>query len=94
MTGKTPGTDLREGVFTLPVLIASQSEPLLAERLAAGERDLAELLPLIEAGGGVTGAQSEARTHAQAALEAISDLPDCDWTTALRDIPQGVLAQI
>ena len=94
VTGKTPGTDLREGVFTLPVLIASQSEPLLAERLGAGERDLAELLPLIESGGGIAGAQSEARTHAEAALAAISDLRECDWTRALRDIPQGVLAQI
>ena len=94
VTGKTPGTDLREGVFTLPVLIAAQAEPLLAERLAAGERDLRELLPLIEAGGGIAGAQSEARTHVQAALGAIGDLPGCGWTQALRDIPQGVLAQI
>ncbi len=93
-TGKTPGTDLREGVFTLPVLIAAQAEPLLAERLAAGERDLAALLPLIEAGGGISGAQSEARSHAEAALEAISALPFGNWTQALRDIPQGVLAQI
>lgn len=94
VTGKTPGTDLREGVFTLPVLTASEAEPLLKERLAAGERDLAELLPLIHSGGGIEGARSEARTHVEAALAAISELPDADWTRALRDIPQGVLAQI
>lgn len=94
VTGKTLGTDLREGVFTLPVLIAGGREPLLKERLASGERDLAELLPLIRSGHGIEGAQAEARTHAETALEAISDLPDTEWTQALRDIPQGVLAQI
>ena len=94
VTGKTPGTDLREGVFTLPVLIAAQAEPLLAERMANGERDLDELLPLIRAGGGIEGAQAEARSHAEAALAAISDLSTTEWTQALRDIPTGVLAQI
>jgi heptaprenyl diphosphate synthase len=94
ITGKTPGTDLREGVFTLPVLLAAEAQPELAERLAAGERDLGRLLPLLQEGGGITGAQGEARSHAEAALTAISGLPDTEWTKALREIPEGVLAQI
>jgi heptaprenyl diphosphate synthase len=93
-TGKVPGTDLREGVFTLPVLAAAQDEPELLERLDAGERALEELLPLVRSGGGIEAATVEARSLAQGAVEALESLPDEDWTQALRTIPQGVLAQL
>ncbi len=94
ITGKVPGTDLKEGVFTLPVLIAAEREPLLVERIVAGSRDLSELLPLLHSGGGIEGAVAEARTHVAAALAALEPLPEAEWTDALRSIPTGVLAQL
>ncbi|MDP9069669.1 MAG: polyprenyl synthetase family protein [Actinomycetota bacterium] len=94
VTGKVPGTDLKEGVFTLPVLIAAEREPLLVERIAAGSRDLAELLPLLRSSGAIDAALAEARAHVAAALKALEPLADCDWTEALRTIPEGVLAQL
>ncbi len=94
ITGKVPGTDLKEGVFTLPVLLATQREPLLVERLAAGERDLAELLPMVRSSGAIDDAHAEATTLAHEALEALSGLPEAPWTEALAAIPRGVLAQV
>ena len=94
VTGKIPGTDLREGVFTLPVLLSAQRDPEVQERLDAGTRDLDTLLPLLHRSGGIEAATEEARTLASGASEALSDLPDEDWTVALRSIPQGVLAQL
>lgn len=94
VTGKVPGTDLREGVFTLPVLLAAQRDPGLQEQLDAGVRDLGVLLPLLERAGGIEAATEEARLLASGASEALAGLPDEDWTAALRSIPQGVLAQL
>jgi heptaprenyl diphosphate synthase len=94
VTGKIPGTDLREGVFTLPVLMASAADARVAERMAAGERDLEALLPLFHASGGIEGARSEARGHVRTALSALDGLPEAEWTSALRSIPEGVLAQV
>ena len=94
VTGKVPGTDLREGVFTLPVLLAGRREPALLERLDAGERDLDALKPLVVSGGGIEEATERARALANGAVEALDGLPDEDWTQALRSIPQGVLAQL
>ena len=94
VTGKIPGTDLREGVFTLPVLLAAQREPLLAERLASGERDLDQLLPFLYDSRAIADSLQEASRLAAEALAALDGLPDEPWTEALRAIPQGVLAQI
>lgn len=94
LTGKAPGTDLREGVFTLPVLIAAGREPFLVERLAAGERDLDELLPLLRSCGAIDEARERAEKLASDAVESLSGLPDEQWTQALAAIPRGVLAQI
>ena len=94
VTGKIPGTDLREGVFTLPVLTASEREPIVAERLAGGERDLAELLPYLRSSGAIESSLQEAARLSSEALEALDGLPEAPWTDALRAIPQGVLAQV
>lgn len=94
VTGKIPGTDLREGVFTLPVLMAAEREPALVELMAAGERDLDALLPLLRSSGGIDEAHSVASRLASEALEALEELPDELWTQALAAIPTGVLSQV
>lgn len=93
-TGKMPGTDLQEGVFTLPVLIACERDPSLVTSLASGHRDLSEIMPALEATGAVGAAHEIARSHGDAALEAIAQLPEAEWTAALRLVVSGVLAQV
>ncbi|HET7482072.1 MAG TPA: polyprenyl synthetase family protein, partial [Actinomycetota bacterium] len=70
VTGKTPGTDLKEGVFTLPVLIAVEREPSLAGALERGERDLETVLPVLASTGALDEARAEARRLGVAAVES------------------------
>ena len=94
VTGKTPGTDLKEGVFTLPVLLASERERALRDALASGERDLEVVLPYLRSTGSIEATQARARSYGDAAAAAIADLPHAEWSDALRTIVGGVLAQV
>ncbi|MET9338530.1 polyprenyl synthetase family protein [Nonomuraea sp. NPDC003804] len=81
-SGKTPGTDLREGIRTLPVLYALESSPSarLRELLQGpvAEEDVAEALRLLRADQGMARARQELETwvnRARADLEALPDIP-------------------
>ncbi len=54
VTGKVLGTDLHEGVFTLPVLLAIERDGSLKTRLAEGERNLDRILPILRATGALS----------------------------------------
>jgi geranylgeranyl pyrophosphate synthase len=93
LTGKERGSDLREGVFTLPVLASSQLDPGLAKRLIEAEEDIGGTLSAVVAGGGVGVALDEARAHAEAAGRALDRFEPSPWVTTLRAVLDGVLAQ-
>ncbi len=82
-SGKTPGTDLREGVPTLPVLIAKRStDPADARLLELLEADLsddalhAEALSLLRKHPAMDEARSYVLQRAREARELISVLPE------------------
>ncbi|MEX0913630.1 MAG: polyprenyl synthetase family protein [Demequina sp.] len=103
-TGKTPGTDLREGVATMPVL-------LLRERVAregnAADRDLLEAikgdLTSDEALAEVVAAlrehavleETSARAHqwSEQAIGSISNLPEGDVKSALISFAEALVAR-
>jgi geranylgeranyl pyrophosphate synthase len=94
VTGKTLGTDLKEGVFTLPVLIASQRDPAIAAQLQPGKRELGVLLPMLESTGALEATYEQAQHYVDLALDALSQLPDSEWRSVLVTISEGVLAQV
>ncbi|HEX2293917.1 MAG TPA: polyprenyl synthetase family protein [Actinomycetota bacterium] len=94
ITGKTPGTDLKEGVYTLPVLLACRRQPGLAGRLREGRRALEDVLPVLESTGALDEALSQARLEAAAAEAALGSLPATAWRDALQEVLDGVLAQV
>jgi geranylgeranyl pyrophosphate synthase len=94
VTGKALGTDIREGVFTLPVLEACRRDPGLAELVVASDRDIDDLLARIRTSGAIEDSHAAAKSHADAALASLNGHNDGDWVEALRNIPTGVLAQI
>ena len=94
VTGKIPGTDLKEGVYTLPVLLACDRDPGLAGRLRAGQRRLEDVLPVLETTGALSEAFALAGAEARAAEGALDALPDTPWRATLGGILDGVLAQV
>jgi heptaprenyl diphosphate synthase len=93
-SGKVPGTDLREGVFTMPVLLACERDGSLAEKLAGGDRDLSTVLPKLEATGALESTYRTASSLAEDALLALKPIPDSDWRATLEYLIESVLAQI
>ena len=74
-TGKTPGSDLRQGVYTLPAIYALEEDRSLAEALRAGPdaHEIPRLVERIRASGAIDAALAECDAWVE---EAISALPD------------------
>jgi heptaprenyl diphosphate synthase len=79
-SGKTQGTDLREGVRTLPVLyaLASGTSPRLSELLSGpvADDDVEEALTLLRAHPGMGQARAELDAWVDRARGDLSGLPD------------------
>jgi heptaprenyl diphosphate synthase len=79
-SGKTPGTDLREGIKTLPVLyaLAADDSPRLSELLSGpvAESDVDEALTLLRAHPAMARARAELEAWVDRARDDISGLPD------------------
>jgi heptaprenyl diphosphate synthase len=89
-SGKTPGTDLREGVHTLPMLYALGAEGRDAERLRVllarpitDDAEVAEALELLRAGSGLARARDVLADQAAAARAELGKLPACPAADAL-----------
>ncbi|MEW9527723.1 polyprenyl synthetase family protein [Microbispora sp. NPDC049125] len=88
-SGKTPGTDLREGIRTLPVLYALAStdpaDARLRELLSGpvAEEDLAETLSLLRANAGMAQARKELTRWTDRAKDALAGLPPIPARAAL-----------
>ncbi len=92
-SGKLPGTDLREGVHTLPVLCALRETGPEADRLREllkgpieDDDDLAEALALLRASGGIAAAKRTVQQYAAAAREELDGLPDGPGRQALASL--------
>ena len=89
-SGKTPGTDLREGVPTLPVLIARKSEDPADARLLdllggnlSDDASHAEALDLLRAHPAMAAARDYVATEATEAKRLLGVLPEGPVRTAL-----------
>lgn len=91
--GKLPGTDLREGVFTLPVLIACERDKGLRDRIG-NDRDLETVLPRLESTGALHATLEMAAARADAAAAALNELPKTEWRAALSGMVGSVMGQI
>jgi heptaprenyl diphosphate synthase len=94
ITGKAPGTDLREGVFTMPVLLAAERDASLFDMLIDKERSLKTVMPILHETGAVDEAFDTATRFGHEARAALSGLPESEWREALEGIVEGTLAQV
>jgi heptaprenyl diphosphate synthase len=98
-TGKTPGTDLREGVDTLAVLYAKRdpADLRLSELLAGDLRDderLAEALALLRANPAVERARETTRGVGAQAVALLAPLPESDAKAALTALVTSVVDRV
>jgi heptaprenyl diphosphate synthase len=100
VAGKTPGTDLREGISTLPTLLARKStdpaDTRLLELLDSDLHDdaaLAEVLDLLRRHPSVDQARSEVRRRADRARALLDPLPLSPARDALADLCTTVVTR-
>ncbi|MGB9373644.1 MAG: polyprenyl synthetase family protein [Jiangellales bacterium] len=98
-SGKTPGTDLREGVPTLPSLYALRSTAPADQRLVAllsdkvADDDVDEALALLRAHPALTEARREVRRWSDLARDELVQLPDTAARAALLEICDSVVSR-
>ena len=99
-TGKTPGTDLREGVPTLPTLLARQSTDPADARLQAlmdsdlsDDAALAEVLTLLRRHPCVESARTEVRRRAELARALLAPVPAGPARAALEELCDSVVTR-
>jgi heptaprenyl diphosphate synthase len=97
-SGKTPGTDLREGVQTLPVLYALRStDPAearlreLVSRPLPDDAEHAEALALLRRSTALAQARETVLGYAEAARATLTSLPDVPARAALQALTDHVV---
>lgn len=100
-SGKTPGTDLREGIFTLPVLYALREETPVGERLreiltgpVKDDALVEEALELIRRSGGRARAEEAVERCVALGEQELAQLPAGDVTDALRHLMTFALQRL
>ena len=101
VSGKVPGTDLREGVRTLPVLYALEDEAAsggdeLAGLLAGplGDAEVGRALALLRASSGPDRARAEAGERVDAAIAHLARFGDRPVVTALERLARYALDRL
>lgn len=99
-SGKTPGTDLREGIRTLPVLYALRAADPGTARLRelvstplTDDADHAEALALLRASDALGEARATLAAYAERAREMLGALPDVPARGALATLCDVVIAR-
>lgn len=92
-SGKTPGTDLREGVFTLPVLYALREDTPVGAELRdiltgplEDDETVNHVLELLSQSGGRQAALDEVYRYMDIANAELDRLPDSTVKEALRNL--------
>lgn len=92
--GKAPGTDLRDGVYTLPVIIAVGRSKSLVRMLGSSEVDIPGARAEIERTGAFAEARAVAEGHAREALTLLEGLPEGPARKSLEGISRLVVERV
>ncbi|WP_228833828.1 polyprenyl synthetase family protein [Nocardia farcinica] len=100
-SGKTPGTDLREGVHTLPVLYALREEGAEADRLRTlldhplhSDDEVAEALELLGRSQGMVLAKEKLQSYADQAYAELAVLPSGPANDALEQLVRYTIERV
>ncbi|UGT64617.1 polyprenyl synthetase family protein [Nocardia asteroides] len=100
-SGKTPGTDLREGVHTLPVLYALREEGPVGDRLRtllarplSSDEEVSEALALLAGSRGLVEAGEKLRGYADLAYAELAALPAGPANDALEQLVRYTIERV
>ncbi|CAM3656148.1 polyprenyl synthetase family protein [Tsukamurella ocularis] len=100
-SGKTPGTDLREGVFTLPVLYALRDSGPEADRLreilvgpVTEDALVDEAIELLGRSAGMKEAQATLARYADEARAELAELPESEPRASLESLVTFTVARL
>ncbi len=97
-SGKTPGTDLREGVLTLPVLLALEQDPEgeLAQlvRSPLDDDGVTRALALLRASTALEDTRAVAASYVHASVSALDVFEDRPVTKALQRLAEYALDRV
>lgn len=100
-SGKTPGTDLREGVPTLPTLLARRSSDPADERLRSllagpitADAEVDEAVQALRSHPAMEEARAHVQAEADAARALLADLPDVPARAALAALCDAVATRL
>ena len=92
--GKPPGSDLREGVYNLPVIWAIENRPGLTGLLGSTDVDVDEVRKIILETGAFDRAMQLAASHAQDALGHLTTVERGEARDALENLTRLVVERI
>ncbi|AZP04190.1 polyprenyl synthetase family protein [Jeotgalibaca ciconiae] len=94
--GKPPMQDLRNGIYTAPLLYAMETkkkeiEPYLLKKESITDEELLQVLKIVEESGGIEKARELAAKYTNKALKQIKNLPDVDAKISISRITEQML---
>ena len=94
--GKPALEDMKQGVYSLPLIYAMRRDraaflPLLAKKETIGSEDAAEILGLVRRHGGVEKAQEVAQKYTNKAITRIKKLPDGTSKSIMLELTASLL---
>ncbi len=92
--GKPPGTDLRDGVYTLPVIYAVELEPSLSERLGTPAVDVDAVRDATFSTGAFKRAMELAMGYVDDALGALEMTPQSEARATLEQLTRLVVDRV
>lgn len=95
LIGKPTGNDLKEGIYTLPLIFAIKEDrnqflPILLKNNYTDD-DINSLINLSKSLGGVDKAKALAKRYTDRAFKKINTLPECDSKILLRSFCEDLL---
>jgi heptaprenyl diphosphate synthase len=92
--GKPPGTDLRDGVYTLPLLYAVEAEPSLADQLGTPQPDVDLIRKTVVRTGAFQRALDVAAGHVDEALACLDGAPEGPARDSLQRLTRLIIDRV
>jgi heptaprenyl diphosphate synthase len=92
--GKPPGTDLRDGVYTLPVIYAAEADPSVLSRLGSPSVNVDAVRDATISTGGFKRAMEVANDYVDTALAALERAPQSEARSTLEKITRLVVERV